>query len=131
MTDEEAIRQLLARYCQLADDGRYDDWSRLFTPDGTFKPGSGEPVSGRAALVANLERSLGSRPERRTKHVCANSIIDVQGDEATAVSDYLVFHRTGDQPWSCSTSGRQHDRLVKVDGRWLFAERRNMSDARS
>jgi len=130
MSDEEDIRRLIASYAQLVDDRKYDDWTNLFTPNGTFKPGSGEPRVGHDAIRSYIHAGHGAQPERRTKHLAFNSIIEVHGEEATAVSDYFVFARIGDQgQWTASTSGRHDDRLVKVKGRWLFAERINRSGA--
>jgi uncharacterized protein (TIGR02246 family) len=130
MSDEEDIRRLLASYSQLVDEGDYEGWAALFTVDGTFKPGSGEPALGRQAILALMTGSSHRAGGRRTKHLCFNSLIEVKGGEATAVSDYLVFARTSaDEPWTARTSGRHHDRLVKVDRRWLFAERVNRAGA--
>lgn len=128
MSDEEEIRRLLASYAQLVDSGKYDEWTALFTPDGTFKPGNGDAQKGHDAIRAHIHGGHGSTPNRRTKHLAFNSLIEVRGNDATAISDYLVFARAAnDQPWTATTSGRHHDRLVKMNGRWLFAERINRS----
>ncbi|GIT00235.1 MAG: hypothetical protein CM1200mP26_19470 [Acidimicrobiales bacterium] len=34
--DESAIRRLLADYCHLLDDGRFDEWIALFDEDIVF-----------------------------------------------------------------------------------------------
>src|SRR5262249_53092748 len=42
MTDEEGIRRTLALYCQLCDDGRFDEWADLYTEDAVFRVMGGE-----------------------------------------------------------------------------------------
>ena len=129
MSDEEEIRRLLASYAQLVDGNRLEEWTALFAPDGTFKAGTSNAVVGREAILSEItRRHEAAAAGRKTKHLAFNSLIDVKGNEATAVSDYFVFARTAsDQPWLATTSGKHHDRLVKVDGRWLFQERINRS----
>ncbi|MDQ3146954.1 MAG: nuclear transport factor 2 family protein [Actinomycetota bacterium] len=121
-SDEEAIRRTLALYCQLCDDGRFEEWGELYTDDATFTV-MGRTHRGRAAVRAFIEK--GQPPERRGKHVCANSVIDVDvdGDQATAVTDY-VFVAPGADGFTVLSAGRYHDRLVRHGDGWRFAERR-------
>src|SRR5579885_2633138 len=62
MSDEEDIRRLIASYAQLVDDRKYDDWTNLFTPNGTFKPGSGEPRVGHDAIRSYIHAGHGAQP---------------------------------------------------------------------
>lgn len=39
VTDDLAIRRVLARYCHVVDDGRFDELADLFVADGTFSFG--------------------------------------------------------------------------------------------
>jgi 3-phenylpropionate/cinnamic acid dioxygenase small subunit len=117
VTDEEAIRRTIAQYCQLCDDGCFDEWADLYTDDATFRV-MGETHSGRAAVKAFIEK--GQPPERRGKHLCFNSVIDVDGDEARAVTDYVFL----DKQRAITSVGRYHDRFVRDGGRWRFADRR-------
>jgi len=121
VSDQEAIRRTLALYCQLCDDGRFDEWADLYTEDATFAV-MGRTYEGRAAIQGFIEK--GQPPERRGKHVCANSLIDVEGDTARAVTDY-VFVARAEGSFAITSSGRYHDRLVRCpDGGWRFADRR-------
>jgi 3-phenylpropionate/cinnamic acid dioxygenase small subunit len=73
-----------------------------------------------------MDRLLRDRPERRTKHLCTNIIIEFDGPEGTATSDYAMLAREGDGAWSVVSLGRYRDRLVRrAEGTgWQFAERR-------
>lgn len=128
VTDEEAIRRTIAQYCHFCDDGRFDEWADLFTTDARFTV-MGSTHEGRNAVKAFIEQ--GQPPERRGKHVCFNSVIDVDagGSEARAWTDYVFVSRRGEGGFALAnptSAGRYHDRLVRDqgDGRWRFAERR-------
>jgi 3-phenylpropionate/cinnamic acid dioxygenase small subunit len=120
MSDEESVRRTLALYCQLCDDGRFDEWADLYTDDARFSVLGGHH-DGRAAIRAFIE--AGQPPERRGKHVCANPVVEVRGDEASARTDY-VFVARADGGFAITSAGRYHDRLVRDGDRWRFAERR-------
>jgi 3-phenylpropionate/cinnamic acid dioxygenase small subunit len=121
VSDEEGVKRTLALYCHLCDDGRFDEWAELYAPDATFTV-MGRTHEGPAAIKAFIENA--QPPERRGKHVCANPLVDIDGDTATAVTDY-VFVTRADGGFAITSAGRYHDRLVRnADGRWQFAERR-------
>src|SRR5262249_34382293 len=69
VTDEDAIRSLIARYSQFCDDGRFDEWGELYTDDAVFSV-AGRRYEGRDAIKAFIER--GQPPEHRGKHVTTN-----------------------------------------------------------
>jgi 3-phenylpropionate/cinnamic acid dioxygenase small subunit len=125
MTDAEQVRRLLALYCQLMDDRRYEEWSQLFAADGVWALGGAE-YRGPAEARAFMDRLLRERPERRTKHLCTNIVIELDGAGGTATSAYAVLAREGDGAWSVVSLGHYRDRLVRrADGAgWQFAERR-------
>jgi 3-phenylpropionate/cinnamic acid dioxygenase small subunit len=116
---EESIRRTLARYCHLCDDGRFEEWAQLFTADTRFHV-MGRTHGGRDAARAFIE--AGQPPERRGKHVVANSlvVVDDDGTTARAWSDYVFLDRAG----VVTNQGRYHDELVRGDdGVWRFALR--------
>jgi uncharacterized protein (TIGR02246 family) len=119
VTDEEAIRNVLALYCQLCDDGRFDEWADLYAEDATFTV-MGATHAGRPAIKAFIEH--GQPPERRGKHVCANPVVEVDGDGARARTDYVFVGRTGAGP-AITSVGRYHDTFVRDGERWRFASR--------
>ncbi len=119
MSAEDAIRRTLARYCQLCDDGRFDEWASLFTDDARFLV-MGEVYEGPAAIKAFIE--MGQPPELRGKHLCANPIIDIDGagDSAHAITDYVFVGRDGKGRGSITSMGRYHDVLVRDGDEWKF-----------
>ena len=123
MTDEEAIRQLFARFIHLRDDKRFDEWVELFTGNGRFEYGD-NVMNGRVAIRDHVSALLHGD---RGKHLCVNSIIEVDGDRATASSDFVKMNPSagpGRAPFEIGTMGRYEDDLVRQNGEWKIAWRR-------
>ncbi len=131
MTDEEGIRRLLAMYSQLCDDGRFDEFAELFTPDAEFRV-MGGVHSGRDAIKAFM--SATQPAQRRGRHVVTNSVIvvAVDGETANAWTDYLFVSPTPPDGsataaptggFAVTNVGRYHDQFVKHTGAWCFAVR--------
>ena len=120
MTDEEAIRRLLARFIQLRDDKQFDAWSELFTDDAVFTYGIVR-LEGRQAIREHVA-SLLARDEG--KHLCLNSVIDVDGDRAFVSSDFAKLDpAAGEAGFVIGTAGRYVDELVRIDRSWCIARR--------
>lgn len=119
VSDEEAIRGLLATYCQTVDDGRFDEWEQIWTDDATFTV-MGTAHAGRAALRSFIEAA--QPPERRGKHLTVNHVVEVRGDEATAASDF-AFAGKVDGGWVITQVGRYLDRLERTPEGWRIAAR--------
>ncbi len=123
MDDYESIRRALALLCQLRDADRYDEWIELFAPDGTFDYG-GPTFVGRDAILEHCSTFFPAHG----KHLCTNSVIDIDGDEARVVSDFMKLHpaganTVGDARHVVAACGRYHDRFERHGGRWLLAQR--------
>jgi ketosteroid isomerase-like protein len=120
MTDEDAIRNTIARFCQCLDSRQFQAWTETFTPDGVFGR-----QRGRAAILAMIQGGeLAMQPQLKRQHAVTNSIIDIHGDTAESTSDLTMYDRVGDGPITVRT-GRYYDKLARQpDGAWLFTERR-------
>ena len=114
---ESAIRRTLARYCQRCDDGDFVAFGELFEPDATFSV-LGNTHEGRDAIRDFIEAA--QPPAARGKHVIAQSDIDVDGTDATVVTDYIFVSKAKE----ITSAGRYHDRLRRGDdGEWRFVSR--------
>ena len=125
------------------DDGALDRVVALFAQDGIYQV-SGSVLRGHGDIREFLGRSgaftdgppVWTEPgelykQPRSVHVISNPIIDVDGDTATAESDFVVINRDGDGRAYISLVGRYRDRLQRQpDGRWLIAKRTGVSLAR-
>ena len=113
MTDDRAIRDLLADYALALDTDNIDRCVDLFTEDGEFVV-FGKEFKGRDEIRGMFE----SAP--RGLHLTGVSSIEVSGDVATALSQVLLVE-----------AGTLHlrpalfdDELSRYDRRWRFRRRR-------
>jgi uncharacterized protein (TIGR02246 family) len=117
--DEDAIRRTLGEYSQHCDDGRFDEWADLFTSDARLVL-AGTVTEGRDAIKEYMTTVQAAG--RRGMHVTTNSLVDVDGDTATATTDYL-FVRPTTEGLAIIAAGRYYDTLVRDRMRWRFQER--------
>jgi uncharacterized protein (TIGR02246 family) len=124
MSADDPIRRVLALYPHRHDSRDAEGYASLFAKDGRFIGASAEHT-GRSAIKSFISDAYRSQPaNRRTKHLCGNSVIDVHGDTANAITDFVAYERFGDGPWQVHAIGQYQDRLVLEEGTWRFAERR-------
>jgi hypothetical protein len=119
MSDEEAIRRVLAQMCQFRDSGRYDLWIQLFTPGGSFSYINND-LSGRDAIYAHVTEHF----PPKGKHLCLNHIIDVSGDQATSVSDFVKIEPRNEAGYTVVATGRYEDRFARGNDGWKVSRRR-------
>lgn len=121
---EREIHRLMVRYLDRIDARDIEGITALFAEDAVADYLTGREVAGRER-IGRLLGAITAQFER-TSHHLTNHIADVDLElgEATAVTYVYAFHRLLDsgQPWHFW--GRHVDRLRRVDGVWLLAERR-------
>ena len=104
-------------YAHFCDDGRFDQWGDLFTDDATLRA-MGVTYEGRDGAKGFITKF--QPPEARGKHVCTNTVIDIDGDRARGWTDYVFVS----QEMVILSAGRYHDVLVRDGDRWRFQDRR-------
>ena len=117
--DIEAIKQLKARYCEICDDDHNPDRvTSVFAEDGIWESADFGQAQGHDAireLFTGFKKMFNF-----SQHNITNSIIEVDGNRATAMW-YLegpwTFAETGEERWF---SGRYDDDYVKVNGVWKY-----------
>jgi len=122
--DERAVARVLATYTRCLDDGRSQELAELFTEDGVLRAMNQE-VSGRSAIEAFIASRMELRADGRpsSMHVLSNCLIDVDGDEATAESDWVYLRREGEGV-QVALAGRYRDRLARnSQGVWRIVEK--------
>lgn len=129
LEEKDAIREQMARYCFHFDNGEFDAWLDLFTPDGAFDLGARGRFAGRDSLQQFLKSLPLTNGVPMMKHCVMNSIVTVDGERATAHS-YVVVIRGGER-LAVSVAGRYEDQLVKTAGGWCFQERKVSFDLMS
>ena len=128
LTDGDAIRNLLGRYCDLVDDGDWDSVGALFA-DGALATSDGSLLARGADEVAAFYRKgtllHGDAGSPRTKHLVLNTTLTFLDESAVACSSYVVLQAVDGalalQPIIC---GRYVDTFVRVGLAWQWTERR-------
>jgi ketosteroid isomerase-like protein len=119
----EGVRKTLAQYAQWTDDRRVDDLAGLFTEDAEWTV-MDETVTGREAIRAYI--ATWKPFEVQVKHVTVDSVIDIDGDTATAMSNFIVLYETP-AGGVVHRAGRYEDRLRDEGDRWRISRRVNHS----
>jgi uncharacterized protein (TIGR02246 family) len=127
LEDRAAITELLTAYGTTLDRRDFTAFGQLFAADAEYASGPGEPVKGRAAIQAMLERILTSNPSGLpgpNRHLNFNPAIVLEGDRATvrSLGAYTVPDAATQSTRLVFFTGYQ-DTLVRQDGRWLFQKR--------
>jgi hypothetical protein len=127
MDDYAQIRQLYADYCWTLDDRQYEQWLRLFTEDGVVEgPNYGRHV-GHPELRHFIAKYKATTGMFQVRHLVNNIRVAIQGDTATG-GCYVIHYRTHRGRTELSAIGGYRDKLRKVNGQWLFAERQAFWD---
>jgi 3-phenylpropionate/cinnamic acid dioxygenase small subunit len=127
LEDKDAIRELLARYCFLLDGYKLGEFAALFTADGEWISRNGT-AKGPADIEALLRGMVPEpAPGRRRKHFTTNIIIDLMGDAATVISNFLVVRDSEAGP-AIAVAGTYEDTVVRTADGWKFKSRKLSHD---
>jgi uncharacterized protein (TIGR02246 family) len=124
LEDAEAIRNLKARYAALCDDNyNADGIAALFATDATWdSPGLGR-FEGREAIRAFFKGAGGIFSF--AIHYSLNGQIHVDGDTAQAQWYLFMPCTLADGNRAMWRASIDHERYRRVDGVWLFSEKRS------
>jgi hypothetical protein len=115
------------RFGYLLDQADFDGIGDLLA-HATF----GSDLLGRAAfrgkdeIVEQFRRTSPPEGVRRTKQFYSNMIVDLDGEQATAICNFLVLQATETLPLQPIVCGHFEDSFERVDGGWRFTERYNV-----
>lgn len=123
LRDRFEIRELTARYNRASDTGDGEGFAGTFTADGVLVMAGQTLCTGAGELVA-----FAGKP-RGTVHVTTDSVISLDGDEATQECTLILFRRARDgSSVRLETTGRYEDELVRTQGGWRFRRRSVLLD---
>lgn len=121
LADRAEIADLLDRCLRSLDDGVLDEeWARAFhTEDVTAEMPVGT-VRGRDALLATVRQAMGLF--ERTVHLGTNTVIELDGDRATARGAQLSTHVLADGSEEVFVSaGHTQSELVRTPAGWRIS----------
>src|ERR1700728_930256 len=137
--DARRCEQFLLHEARLLDDGKFDEWLALFTPEAWYwvpsEPGQADPFE-TVSLIYDDRRLLETRvrrlasprmysqePRSRTSRMIGNVTIDENdGNSCTVRSKFMMIEYRREQQRLFGGTARH--RLVQVDGRIMIAWKR-------
>ena len=124
LEEKAAITDLLYAYNTAVDVLDIDGWSACFTPDGVFH---GAYDTFRAhndkARFGQHARELEASGLPRLRHFLSNIRIDLKDDVAECHCFFQIIATPDQGPSTVAMVGEYTDRVIKLDGRWLFQDR--------
>lgn len=140
MTDIEAIRNLVQRTAFLLDEEKFDDWCKLFEPDGSYELSAysteiRKQMTWQLSDRSTLEKMLSEvdehvRDPALRRHVIGLPVVELDCDSAMVRSNFSLFRTTPEGQSSLYMVGRYEDRVVKRSGAWLYAAHKAVVDTR-
>jgi hypothetical protein len=98
----------------------YYEGTRHINADGAVVNGISEFVRYRQSKEPGELREL--------LHVPTNLLLDIEGDRATSLANFLYLGRTDPQaPWTILSLGAYQDEFIRLDIGWRFAVREIVS----
>ena len=135
--DRAAIEDLMARYLFALDYNDLDTFIAMFTDDAVFDFARGR-IEGKAAIleaVQSFKARIGEHYKDEDgnpavlRHVLAHTAIRVEGHRAWTRAQWFEMANDGPgKSLKMGTFGIYEDKLERVDGRWLFSERRILNE---
>jgi uncharacterized protein (TIGR02246 family) len=125
LEDREAIRALILAYGAAHDGRDYRTFSQLFAREGEWVGGLGS-AKGPEAIFALMDRTIGHDPQRGgsgTFHVLTNEQIAVDGDRASAKTQWIYVTPGDDGNPRWVFLGHYDDQFVREGSEWKFLRR--------
>lgn len=125
LEDREAIRALITAYGYAHDHRDYKTFASLFASNGEWVGGLGS-AKGPEAIFALMDKSIGHNPVAKgsgTVHLMMNDQIKIDGDRATAVTNWLYLVPSEDGTPRAQFLGHYNDQFIREKGEWKFLRR--------
>lgn len=125
LEDREEIRALILAYGKAHDNRDYATFAQLFAEQGEWVGGLGS-AQGPDAIFALMDRTIGHNPQPAgsgTFHVLTNEQIELNGDRASATTQWIYVTPGEDGNPRLVFFGHYNDEFIRENGRWKFLRR--------
>ena len=123
LVDRQQIEDTLYRYGSSIDCKDYLTLRSLFADDAVGQYGDRPPIHGADEIVRWIDDATQNRAWQHHKLTVYH--VDIDGDEARALTYHTSHQRTVDDPDNVIVIvARYHDVLRRVDGNWKIAQKR-------
>jgi uncharacterized protein (TIGR02246 family) len=126
LEDREEIRQLLIDYGRTLDKRDFVAFAKLFAENAEYVGGAGTAIKGPSAIAKSLEETFKKNPtgvRDPNFHLFANETIQVNGDEAIAVSKGLFVVPNAANAPEIIMMATYEDVLKREGQQWKFKRR--------
>lgn len=127
LEDREEIRQLLIDYGRTLDQRDFKAFAGLFAENAEYIAGGAANTTKGPAAIAKLLQDIFQKNPTGVRspnfHLFANETIQVDGDEAVAVSKGLFVVPSQSNGPEIVMMATYHDVLVRNQGKWKFRRR--------
>ena len=130
LEDREAIRALILAYGQAHDHRDYKTFASLFATNGEWVGGLGS-AKGPDAIFALMDKTIGHHPLPNgsgTVHLLTNDQIEINGDQASAVTKWIYITPGDDKAPKLVYVGHYNDKFIREKGAWKFLRREAPAD---
>jgi uncharacterized protein (TIGR02246 family) len=124
LLDESEVRNRIARLAQATDDGTPEEYAEHWSEDAVWEVIGHESRSGRDDILAGARARHEAGligPSTNTRHIVATSVVEIDGDRATARSAHAVLIKDGGAV--VGFSGVYEDELRREPNGWLISRR--------
>jgi hypothetical protein len=134
MSLKDEVEETIYRFAWAYDQFDADEYVGTFLPDGVMVVESmrGElRLEGQDAIRTFFPKARGYRADsgQQPRHLINNIMVTRISDSEVESRCYMTFIRThSDGSAAVDHAGRYLDKLTRIDGQWLFSERRILMD---
>lgn len=122
LEDESAVRNLAARFADAATRGDFEEFESLWTRDAVWKLNEPATVvcNGIAEIMTHIKKLRNSKDF--FVEFVPTGVVEVEGNRASA---RWTIHEVATGPGGVyyNTYGLFSDKMVILDGKWVFSER--------
>lgn len=123
--EELAIRNLIARIAQCADEGPVEEFNILYAEDAVWEIHNRERLCGRQTIIeAALQRwkRQVTGPDSNTRHIISTIAVSMLGDDRAKAKSAFQFYANVNETPILVAVGSYQDQFVKR-GTWQLAHR--------
>jgi hypothetical protein len=130
ISHEREIERIIDDYAWLLGARDFAAYGELFSHGVWLTPDGSVVARGADEVEAMVRRFLGGRTDRFVRHLVTNVRIDLAADarSATATSFLTTLEGTLGASAVIYRIARYHDRFHRIDGRWWFQSRQEITD---
>ncbi|WP_248966219.1 nuclear transport factor 2 family protein [Sphaerisporangium perillae] len=122
IADRIEITDLFTRFARLLDEQRWEDAGTVFTDDvAVYSPRAGE-LRGIDKVVGFMRQS--EVEGEHTQHTTTDLLVDIDGDQAAASANSLVYYYRDGQAPHFTGGLRLAGTVVRTPAGWRFREQR-------